>query len=1417
MRLSFRTLAFFALLSNTAIADFDDYVDPTFECPATTACKQVCVVTALDCPTEMLCDPLKNETLCPDGTCSDSCEGHEESPCAYNCAPVACNKVVDAHDNCRELYGYLWDAEAYCGENELADEANLFTYTEPVFIFFYSWFGAIPLLLLFWCAFNQRLAPVPGSCKALDLDSDTSDKKENARVAWQTGYKYHPIGATMNVMTTLTILAIYTLMSWLVIQYYIQQEAITWSWVTGRFDDEAQVLLCFILVWMYGFMFVFSLKFPHSIRSLHLRRCDLAEADFVAVAVKRLEIFDTEVTFSHDHMRGLKTFFSAFSGVVHSIMTFLFSVKHTFGCERKGDATFAFRPVQRDWDGTKFVTFEFRRYNLKKELSHGEEKGSKYVPGAWVLGSSIQDILNWDTPAGLSAEDIEARRRVVGSNKVEMERPSFLRALKREFSTPFYTYQFFMVFSWLPLWYYYMAFTWTFVILVGAITVSVLKYKNERNLYRLTHVDGETEVVRAGGKIVVSQDKLVPGDIVTVQPGLSYCDMILVDSTRVLVDESALTGEANPVGKIALDPLMAKQKYVEEAHKRNTILAGTTVLETDNSRAIVLKTASYTARGELIRDIFSFRRNTFKFDSEIPVVVTLLFFYACFGWGMAYHWTGEIFVFGWFYGIYVVAGCLPPLLPTVFTVSVGISDDRLAKKKIACSNSESILVAGKVTRAFFDKTGTITKQGLDFVSARGKSSWIDVSKGFSKEMSLSFSTDELKLGMACCHNLTRNNAGEMIGNPVDRVVFSHSRATVDGVSQGHFLLTDDTGRQVAVLKQFDFDHHRMTQSVVVQSVSDGQLIVFCKGSGEAIRAISKKATMPSNFDAVLRQSARSGLYQISMASKTLGIDTDVSNLSRDQVESDLSFQGVINFKNTMRENAPEVIRQLRDGEVKSTMITGDSVLTGICIAKEAGLLQDSKAILAGSLEADQVVWRTEDEDRAVTLPSIDALQNVQLAISGAAWQHIRVTDPKLAVALQDSIRVFGRCTPHDKVAVVQGFSKAGHITLMSGDGGNDCGALKAAHVGVALSDAEASIVAPFTSLEKDIGDVLEVIREGRCALGSALASYKFVILYGQILTINQLIAAYFNITFAEWGWVFMDGVWTIILSFSLPLARAAKKLAPTRPTASILGAQTMNSALGVLVLNFIFVVIAFVALNNQDWYQCRKWEGTDVSNLFVIGDNYETEVLWLVTGFQVISSAAVFNFGYEFRQAWIRNWVLLLFLAGFTTIHFYITLVPSELSCFFRINCVNENTVEGIYGALSIQNDFNTTVMPESFRRILVIIMSGNLTSVVAWDYLVVNGTRRHVAFKRRAAAAQAQNQDGLESPYAKDLASHKFEHNLRNTAIAEEVGSSDEEEVDVETSSSDDSFEPPPMTQRISNRQTSDGIPPLTSLRRGD
>lgn len=74
----------------------------------------------------------------------------------------------------------------------------------------------------------------------------------------------------------------------------------------------------------------------------------------------------------------------------------------------------------------------------------------------------------------------------------------------------------------------------------------------------------------------------------------------------------------------------------------------------------------------------------------------------------------------------------------------------------------------------------------------------------------------------------------------------------------------------------------------------------------------------------------------------------------------------------------------------------------------------------------------------------------------------------------------------------------GHHVGFCGDGANDVGALKAAHVGVSLCEAEASVAAPLTSKRQTIACMVTVIAEGRCSLITSYIIFKFIIVYAFI-------------------------------------------------------------------------------------------------------------------------------------------------------------------------------------------------------------------------------------------------------------------------------------------------------------------------------
>lgn len=196
------------------------------------------------------------------------------------------------------------------------------------------------------------------------------------------------------------------------------------------------------------------------------------------------------------------------------------------------------------------------------------------------------------------------------------------------------------------------------------------------------------------------------------------------------------------------------------------------------------------------------------------------------------------------------------------------------------------------------------------------------------------------------------------------------------------------------------------------------------------------------------------------------------------------------------------------------------------------------------------------------------------------------------------------------------------------------------------------------------------------------------------------------------------------MAFSLPFADVAAKLAPERPTSSILGPRTLASALGVLAINFAFICLALGVLFEQPWFQCRKWEAGAIDDVTIIGDNYESSVLFIVMGAQYVSSAFPYNFGFLHRANWIYNWRFVIFVIIWIVIHFIVILYPSSLSCFFRVNCDNDDVVRFATSSdkVPIQNSWNTTVMPPYFRGILIIIIVSNAVALMLWEYIFVEG-----------------------------------------------------------------------------------------------
>jgi cation-transporting ATPase 13A3/4/5 len=147
--------------------------------------------------------------------------------------------------------------------------------------------------------------------------------------------------------------------------------------------------------------------------------------------------------------------------------------------------------------------------------------------------------------------------------------------------------------------------------------------------------------------------------------------------------------------------------------------------------------------------------------------------------------------------------------------------------------------------------------------------------------------------------------------------------------------------------------------------------------------------------------------------------------------------------------------------------------------------------------------------------------------------------------------IYARCSPENKTQIVQSLQKESFTVLMCGDGANDCGALKVADVGISLSQEEASIAAPFTSRTPDISCVIDVLKEGKCALVTSLQTFKYILLYSLIQFISVTLLILIDSYLSDWEFMASDLFLITPLAFLIPLAPAYDRLTYHRPVSSL--------------------------------------------------------------------------------------------------------------------------------------------------------------------------------------------------------------------------------------------------------------------------
>jgi cation-transporting ATPase 13A3/4/5 len=290
-------------------------------------------------------------------------------------------------------------------------------------------------------------------------------------------------------------------------------------------------------------------------------------------------------------------------------------------------------------------------------------------------------------------------------------------------------------------------------------------------------------------------------------------------------------------------------------------------------------------------------------------------------------------------------------------------------------------------------------------------------------------------------------------------------------------------------------------TVVAEDLDTNERFVFIKGSYERILEKVRHSSIPADFATQALYHASKGCYVIAIAGKSL--QSEVHALSRDELEQDLDLLGMMLFRNELKSDTREVLKELKDGGCSNIMITGDHPLTAAYIGSQCFMVENLGDKDLGFLFLVDAVnegleWRELNSNIIWSQSRVEAAcsfsekggKSVELILTGAAFRVLNYRGWIEKHLMH--IRIFARMRPLDKIEAVKQYM-AQNITAMIGDGGNDSGALKTAHVGVSLSSsAESSVVSHFSCKHTSLKCCIELLKESRCSLDVSMAAYKYL-------------------------------------------------------------------------------------------------------------------------------------------------------------------------------------------------------------------------------------------------------------------------------------------------------------------------------------
>ncbi len=585
------------------------------------------------------------------------------------------------------------------------------------------------------------------------------------------------------------------------------------------------------------------------------------------------------------------------------------------------------------------------------------------------------------------------------------------------------------------------------IVVLNAGLGFVQEYRAERAVRALQAMAAPAARVRRDGRAAtIPSADLVAGDIVILEAGAVVpADLRLLEAHHLRLDESALTGESQPVDKEA--------GHVTTTHapigdRRGMAWKGT-VATYGRGVGVVVATGMRTELGrvaallaEAVQPQTPLQKRLRRFASQLAIAVLALCA-VIFAVGLL---RGEPPLLMFLTALSLAVAAMPEALPAVVTISLALGARRMVRRHALVRRLPAVETLGSVTYICSDKTGTLTQNRMTVSAVRpagGDGRGAAGAGDRDAERRSGGDVHGMLLRAMALNSDAVHDAAGVHGDPTEVALLEHALdANVD---------VAEWRRTHARLAELPFSSERGRMTTLHAGGGAPPFLVM-KGAPERVLPRcswrwSAHGLLPLDRASVLREAeamAVAGLRVIAFAMREMPVGGGGIAVCEGDEEG-CAYVGLAGLLDPPRPEAAAAVAECHSAGIHVVMVTGDHAATAEAIARQLAI----------------------------------AGPHTPPAVTGEVLARV---DDETLQARCDEWRVYARVAPEQKIRLVRALQARGEFVAMTGDGVNDAPALRQADIGIAMGRGGTDVAreaAAMVLVDDNFASIVAAVREGR--------------------------------------------------------------------------------------------------------------------------------------------------------------------------------------------------------------------------------------------------------------------------------------------------------------------------------------------------